>query len=114
MSNFNTEKFKQWQKSNPRTGEVTNYVAYQDAEKNRIALFDNADALIDSFNQNFACFGGNGTWTWNGAGGTNSSRTAKDTWAFGEDFPTYNQTSEALATGTTAAKYLNKVEEIKE
>jgi hypothetical protein len=112
--NFNTENFTIWKKESIKEGEAANYIAYQDGHKNRIVVFENADALVENFNKNFSQFGGNGTWTENGQEFIHGDVDKANIWQFGRDFPTYRTTANALATGETANKYLRQVELVKD
>src|SRR5262245_53671966 len=109
--NFNTENFKSWKKKDLKAGELAEYIAYQDSDKNRIVIFQSADELVRHFEHNCKAYGGNGSWS---TENIDDTRNGRDTWRYGNDFDTYEKTREALSTGKTAMKYLSRVEKTKD
>lgn len=111
---FNTANFKAWRKKGLTAADPVLYQAYQDEATNRVIVYDSADKMIEQFNGSFQEFGGTGAWKLSGNNHTSFDLKKKDSWRLGEDFPTLQETNEALEMGTTAAKYLGKVEKAKE
>jgi hypothetical protein len=111
MSNFNTDNFKSWKKDNVKEGELSNYVAYQDKNRNRVVIFNSGDDLVQHFEQNF--FGEKPTWTPNGTR-IATKKDEKDEWRFGNDYKNYENTKKALSDGSILGNYLSTIEEAKQ
>jgi hypothetical protein len=104
---MNTNGFTQWKKE-LEEGELANYTAYQ-IGKNRIAIFENGEALLDCCYHNLKAFGGNGTWR---PYGREITPDKVDQWMCGNDFNTLSITAEAFRGGFSAEKYLSRVEDM--
>jgi hypothetical protein len=105
--NFNTTNFKRWQKSSLAPGELATYEAYEMEGKNRIAIFDNAEHLIEHFDTNFK----NGSWK---LSDVVTEEDKVNDWNFGKDFNTLRKTKEALYSGATAALYMGLIDKTRE
>lgn len=116
--NITTSGFVPKKKQNIAEGEMSNYDSYvkkvDGGEIDQIVIFDSAKSLIDHVMHNMKAVGGNGTWERNEIGVySKEGMNHRDIWAFGKDFPTFNQTIDALGIGGTKDKYLNMFEQKK-